>query len=187
MDLSKLQQHLKAAGESLKDFDWRSLKKYTSPKASEDLNSFLEKLPQNAGQTMLIIAGVAWAAAGAIGLYTTVQLQKLTEIRAELQEAEALKPKVPQIKDVAVNPAEVKKFVEQVQQIYGGLKISANGPSISITAQSTNVFGQFREAIGHVQNGGSGWRVSIDKFCVGRECDQYALSASLKINKVSVN
>ena len=180
MDFNKLQK-------AIKDFDWRSLKKYSDPKAADDLNAFLEKLPQNAGQTMLIIAGVAWAAAGAIGLYTTVQLQKLTEIRAELQEANALKPKVPQIKDVAVNAKEVQTFVAKVAETYGGLKISANGPNITITANTTAAFGQFREAIGHVQNGGSGWRVNIEKFCVGRECDRYPLSASLKINKVSVN
>ena len=180
MDFNKLQQQLK-------DFDWRSLKKFANPNAADDLNVFLEKLPQNAGQTMLIIAGIAWGAAGMVGLYTTVQLQKLTEVRAELQEAEALKPKVPQIKDVAVNPDEVKKFVSKMKDTYNGLEISASRSNITITASTTASFGQFREAIGHVQNGGSGWRVNIDKFCVGRECEKYPLSASLKINKVSVN
>ncbi|MEM7650893.1 MAG: hypothetical protein AAF204_02280, partial [Pseudomonadota bacterium] len=135
---------------------------------------------------MLIIAGIAWAAAGGLGLYTTVQVQKLTEFRAELQEAEALRPKVPQIQDVAVNQNEVRSFVDKVQETYGGLKISADGARITITANGTNAFGQFREAIGHVQNGGSGWRVNIDEFCVGRECERYPLYASLKINKVSV-
>lgn len=180
MDFKKLQQRLK-------EFDWRSLQKYTSPKASRDFNSFLEKLPQNAGQTMLIIAGVAWATAGATGLFTTVQIQKLTEVRAELQEANAVQPSVPQIKDVAVSPKEVETFVEKVQNTYRGLKISSNGPRITITATTTAAFGQFREAVGHVQNGGSGWRVNIDKFCVGRECKKYPLFASLRINKVSVN
>ncbi len=187
MDFSKLQQNLKSSGEALKNFDWRSLKKYANPNAADDLNLFLEKLPQNTGQTMLIIAGIAWAAAGGIGLFTTVQLQKLTETRAELQEANALKPKVPQIKDVAVNSKDVEKFVAQMSDIYGGLKVSSSGPTVTLTADSTASFGQFREAIGHVQNGGSGWRVNIDRFCVGRECDKYPLYASLRINKVSVN
>ena len=177
----------KAIQKKLASFDWRSLKKYTRPQAADDLNAFLEKLPQNTGQTMLIIAGIAWGAAGAVGLYTTVQLQKLTEIRAELQEAQALKPTVPKVKDVAVNAKEVEKFVKQMKGTYRGLEISASGPRIVMTATSTAAFGQFREAIGHVQNGGSGWRVNIDKFCVGRECQRYPLSASLRINKVSVN
>src|SRR5688572_10167841 len=129
---------------SLKSFDWRSLKEYASPQVSEELNAFLEKLPQHAGQTLLIIAGVAWAFAGAIGLYTTVQMQKMTEFRAKLQEAEALKPIVPTITDTSVNPKEVTEFVDKIKTIYTGLSIKANGASILITAENTGSFGQFR-------------------------------------------
>lgn len=172
--------------DSLKNFDWRSLKKYTSPQAADDLNAFLEKLPQNAGQTMLIIAGIAWAAAGGIGLYVTVQMQQLTELRAELQEAEALSPNVPEIDRVPVNKKLVADFVDKIKQIYTGLSINASGSSIVITAKSTAQFGQFREAIGHVQNGGNGWFVDVEKLCVGRECDKEQLAAALKINKVDI-
>lgn len=172
---------------SLKSYDWRSLKKYANPQVTEDLNAFLEKMPQHAGNTMLMIAGIAWAAAGAIGLYTTVQMQKITDFRAELQEAEALKPIVPVIKDVPVNPKEVAQFVDKMKAIYTGLSIKVNGASILVTAENTAAFGQFREAIGHIQNGGSGWRVSIDRLCVGRECERVPLAAALKINKVSVD
>lgn len=177
----------KALGRSLKSFDWRSLKKFTSPQAAEDLNAFLEKLPQNAGKQMLIIAGVTWAAGGGLGLYTTVQLQKLTELRAQLADAESLKPIVPVVRDVPVNPEEVSKFVEKTKETYGGVDVKANGSAIVITAKSLGQFGEFREAIGHVQNGGSGWRVNVDRLCVGRECDKDPLAAALKINKVSVD
>ena len=170
----------------LKSFDWRSLKKYTSPQAADDLNAFLEKMPQNVGQTMLIIAGVVWGVAGAMGLYTTVQLQTLTELRAELEEAESLKPVVPVIKDVAVRKEEVTQFVDKIKETYQAISIDANGASILITADTTAKFGIFREAVGHVQNGGSGWRVNIDRLCVGRECERRPLAAALKINKVSV-
>ncbi len=172
---------------SLKSFDWRSLKKYADPKAAEDLNSFLEKMPQNAGQTMLAIAGVVWAAAGAGGLYATVQLQKLTEMRATFHEAQALKPEVPVIRDVPVDAGAVKTFADRINTGYSGLEITASGPAINISGSTTAAFGQFREAIGHIQNGGSGWRVSIDNLCVGRECSRVPLSAVLKINKVSVD
>ena len=172
---------------SLKSFDWRSLKKYADPKVSEDLNAFLEKLPQHAGQSMLVIAGIAWASAGALGLYATIQMQKTTELKAKLAEAEALKPIVPVIKDVAVNPKEVAEFVDKIKTIYTGLSIKENGASILVTAENTAAFGQFREAIGHIQNGGTGWRVSIDRLCVGRECERVPLAAALKINKVSVD
>ena len=172
---------------SVTDFDWRSLKRYFSPHAADDFNSFLEKMPQNAGQTILIIAAAVWGVAGVLGLYTTVQIKSLTEMRAELQEGMATKPSVPTISEVPINANDVSKFVEQISSVYRGLDIKASGSSISITAKETSQFGQFREAIGHVQNGGSGWRVNVDKLCVGRECDRIPLAATLKINKVSVD
>ncbi len=171
---------------ALKSFDWRSLKKFTSAQSAEDLNAFLESLPETVGQTMLIIAGVTWAAAGALGLFTTIQVQKLTELRAEFEEAEALKPLVPSIQDVAVNKNEVAQFVDKMAKVYDGISVKGSGASILISASSTAQFGRFREAVGHVQNGGSGWRVNIDRLCVGRECGKNPLEATLKINKVSV-
>ena len=171
----------------LQSCDWRSLKKYASPQASDDLNKFLEKMPANVGQTMLMIAAVAWSTAGAVGLYATVQIQQLTELRAELEEAEALQPIVPRISDVPIPGNEVTAFVEKIKDIYRGIDIRASGSTVVLTAKSTADFGQWREAVGHVQNGGSGWRVNVDKLCVGRECgNNTPLAAALKINKVSV-
>lgn len=172
--------------DKLKSFDWRSLSRFASPQAAEDLNVFLEKLPQNSGKTMIGIAIVAWCVAGGVGLYTTVQMQKLTELRAQLQSAEAVKPRVPKITDVAVNATEVQTFAESAKEIYQGLSIRSNGASIEVSAKTTAAFGQFREAIGHIQNGGSGWRVNIEKFCVGRECTPEPLYTIVKISKVSV-
>lgn len=167
--------------------DWRALRALANPKAGIDLNTFMEKLPYNAGQTMLIIAAAVWAGAGLTGLYTIIQMKKLTELRATVQEAGALKPAVPVVADVVVPGGEIEKFVENASKIYGGLTIQAGGSSISITAKSTGDFGQFREAVGHVQNGGAGWKVHIESLCVGRECVGAApLAASLSINRVSV-
>ena len=172
---------------SLQSFDLRSLQKYFSPQATSDLNHFLEKLPVNAGQTMLIIAGIIWAVAGTIGLYASVQIQELTKLRAEFQEAHAIQPAVPQIRDVPVDQAGIKEFASKINDVYKGLEIKSSGASISIQGKSTQAFGEFREAIGHIQNGGSGWRVNIDNLCVGRECQGPPLMATLKINKVSVD
>ncbi len=170
-----------------KSIDWRALQRYTSPKAAGDLNDFLEKLPQTAGQTVLIAAGIAWASAAAIGLYTTVQIQSLTELRAELKDVQALRPIVPSVRDIPVGTNEVKNFAATLVETYPGLNIRQQGASIHITSNSTGNFGQFREAIGHVQSGGNGWRVSVDRLCVGRECKQNKLAALLKVNKVSVD
>lgn len=171
----------------LKGFDWRSIQKLMDPKSAGDLNVFLEKLPQNAGQTVLIAAAVAWAMAGALGLYTSIQIRSLTELRGELAKAEALTPIVPKISDVPIDPAAVKTFIDKVSKSYQGLTLKVNGSSIIITSGQTSDFAKFREAIGHMQNGGDGWRVTLDKLCVGRECnDQDKLGVTLKVNKVSV-
>lgn len=170
----------------IKNFDWRSLQKYFSAKSAGDLNIFLEKLPAMVGQTALIAAAIAWTSGAAIGLFATVQAKKLTELRAELKQTESLKPMVPTVRDVPVPQAEIKKFSEALAAAYPDLSIKQQGASITITAPTTASFGEFREAIGHVQNGGTGWRVNLDKLCVGRECDREKLAATLKINKVSV-
>ena len=135
---------------------------------------------------MLIIAGIAWSVAGVLGLYTTVQIQELTEFRAQLQDAEAIRPIVPVIRDVPVSHADVRGFVDRMAKTYPTLDVSGSGAVINIKANSTAQFGKFREAIGHIQNGGTGWRVNIQNLCVGRECQGDGLGASLKINKVSV-
>lgn len=170
----------------IKSFDWRSLQRYFGPQAANDLNDFLEKMPQMAGQTVLVAAGIAWASAGALGLYTTIEMKSMTGLRAELADTKALKPVVPIIKNVPVPPTEIQEFSKDLGQLYPALTIKQQGASILISSNTTANFGQFREAVGHVQNGGSGWRVSMEKFCVGRECAKDKLAALLKINKVSV-
>ena len=171
-----------------KSVNWNAVfKKLTSSQSSKDLNVFLERLPHTAGHTVLIAAGIAWAAAAAIGLFTTVQIQGMTQMRSDLKEAEALRPIVPTIRDVPVNQAEVKLFADELGKIYPDLIIKNSGASIQVSAKTTANFGQFREAVNHVQNGGSGWRVSVDRLCVGRECATDKLAVLLKINKVSVD
>ncbi|MCD8497641.1 MAG: hypothetical protein LRZ85_05880 [Alphaproteobacteria bacterium] len=163
-----------------------AIRKLSNPNAAGDLNKFLEKMPLNVGHTMLIIAGVAWGVAGAAGLFATVQAQKLTELGAKLQEAHALQPIVPQIVDVPIPADQVTAFVESIKDVYQGVKIQPSGSSVSLNSTNTANFGQFREALGHIQNGGSGWRVSVGSLCVGRECQGPPLQASLNINKVDV-
>ena len=169
-----------------KNFDWRSFSKLFSSQAINGMNDFLEKLPQNTSKSLLIIVAVIWGAAATLGLYTTVKIQEFSELFVVRDEAKALLPVVPKIQDKPVASRDVQSFVDELQKIYKGLEIKGNSSNIIIRAKSTALFGQFRESIGHVQNGGLGWRVDVDRLCVGRECKQYPLSASLKINKVSV-
>lgn len=172
---------------NLSSLDWRSFQRFFSAQAADDLNKFLENLPHTAGQAALMAAGIAWMFGAMLGLYATVQVQKLTELRIDLDSASALQPIVPTVRDVSVSSNEIRSFAERMQGVYNGLTIRPQGGSILITSSSTSNFGQFREAIGHVQNGGAGWKVSVERLCVGRECDRDHLAALLKINKVSVD
>ena len=83
--------------------------------------------------------------------------------------------------------AEVKKLGEKMSGIYRGLSIKSRGALLTIDSDVTSNFGQFREAISYAQAMGSDWRVEIENLCVGRECDKKPLSATLKVNRVSVN
>ncbi len=170
----------------LGQFNWGSMKRLASPQASQDLNHFLENLPSHTGNSVLIAAAVIWATAGGLGLYTFVQSRSLAELRAQLIETEAVKPNVPRVTNVAEDSANVEAFVDNAKESYDNLDMKANGSSIVINADDTRFFPQFREAIGHVQNGGRGWRVNIDQMCVGRECSKKPLEIQLKVNRVSI-
>jgi len=170
-----------------KSIDFKKYQKYFGAHSSGDLNRFLEDLPQNAGKTVLIAGAIVWGLAAASGLFATVKAQQLTELRATLKETEALKPSVPTIKNVPIAKASVENFVDQAKKAYRGVNMQAQGSSITITASSTTSFTEFREALGHVQNGGDGWRVALEKLCVGRECGRRdRLVATVKVNKVTV-
>lgn len=172
--------------DNLKNFNWRSLSKLTNPQSLNDMNHFMEGLPNHTSKLLLIIAGVTWAFGALLGLYTTVKMQELADISVQKNEEEATLPTVPKISNTSVKPDDIKKFVDELKKIYKGLEIKGNSSNIILSAKSTSEFGQFREAIGHIQNGGFGWRVNIDKICVGKECQQTPLAATLKINRVSV-
>lgn len=164
----------------------KSLKRAVDPKAANDLNAFLEQLPQHTGKTMLVIVALIWASAATLGLFTAVKMQELSELSNELADAEALLPSVPAVRNKPISSQELSRFVDHLSEIYKGLEIKSVSSNIVIRANSTSYFGQFREAVGHIQNGGLGWRVSVEKMCMGQECKQHPLSATLSINTVSV-
>lgn len=171
---------------NFKNIDFKRIARLLNPRSFNNLDTFLESLPQNTNKTLLIITAVIWVCAGALGLFATVKMQEVSQLSVERREAKVLLPAVPRIQDKPVRAKEVMAFVDELQKTYKGLEIKGSSSNIIVTAKSTAMFGQFREAIGHIQNGGLGWRVNVDKLCVGKECSPNPLAASLKINKVSV-
>ena len=170
-----------------KSFDLKSLQKFANPNAVNDFSKFLDTIPAFAGKGVLIAAGIAWAVSATLGLFTVMQTKELTEMRTALQAEDTLKPIVPVITMTAVPDTEISRIAEEFKKIYPNLTISLNGGIISIKSRQTADFAQFREAVGHIINGGKGWKVSVESFCVGRECKESGLGASLKIQKLNID
>ena len=122
----------------LKSFDIRALKRLTGKKASQDLNVFLEKLPHRTGYVALGAAGVAWAAAVALTLITLMQTQELATVRGKLEEAQSLKPPVPDIKYAPVTTEAVSAFTKVFKDTYKNLDININKNSIKIEVKKTD-------------------------------------------------
>lgn len=172
---------------SSKPFDWKSLQRYLNPEAASDFSRFMDTVPVHAGKGVLIAAGIAWAAVAGIGFFTVLQTKEITELRASLSESEAVKPLVPVLTLEAVSNEELKKIVERFKTVYPTLNTTTNSGTITIQSKQTANFAQFREAIGHLVNGGRGWKLEVNSLCVGRECKDSGLSAVLKVQKLKID
>lgn len=170
-----------------KSFDWKSLQKFLDPEAANDFSRFMDKMPGHAGKGALIAAGIAWATVAAFGLFTVMQAKEITELKASLETTETIKPLVPKITLAPVPAPELTKAATAFKSLYPSLTISANGATLSVKSKQTADFAQFREAIGQVINSGKDWKVTVDTICVGRECKDSGLSASLKIQKLKID
>lgn len=170
-----------------KKVNFAALSQYATPRAMGDLNNFIEKLPENAGKTILVAAGISWLMVAILGLFTTIQAQDLNNLRAQLQDAKALKPIVPTISEVPVPDTSIREYIKKIESVYKPLEVKPEGGGIAITGPQTAMFSIFREAATQIQNGGGGWKVAVTKMCVGRECPQKQLSIVLKINKINID
>ena len=179
---------MKKAGKIGGKFDFKALQKYTNPQAVKDFDAFLDAMPVNVGYNALIAAGIAWVIAGAAVTFTSLEVQKVSELRAELMQIEALTPPIPELKYIPVPKTVLEDLAKKTGQIYSGITILANTDGkVAITAADTDYFPQFMAVINTFQNGGANWKVAIDTFCVGRDCPTQKLSAELKIDTVRVN
>ncbi len=172
---------------SLPKLDLKKLNTLFSTRSLNNLNVFIEKLPQNAGKTILITAAIAWTFTAALGLFTTIKAQDLNNLRAQLQDAKALKPIVPILKEMPVDTKILQDVAKKLSEIYKNLDIQTNGNTLTISAQSTNMFTSFREAITQIGNSETGWKITVQSMCLGRECPQKQLSITLKVDKINID
>jgi len=141
-----------------------------------------------AGNSIIIAGITAWVLAGLSVMYVVMQANHVMALRADILKAEALKPTVPVIASVTVENAELDAFAKTMADLYPQLNFVANGNRIEIRSGKTDMYGAFREAVGHMFNGGQGWRVNVEELCVGRECkNNTALFGNFSINRLRVD
>lgn len=168
------------------NIDWSVLKRATSPQGMKDLNIFLDALPMNVGYNALIAAGIAWVLAGAAVLFTSMQIENVSHLRAELAKVGAMKPPIPLIKYEPVPEASLDALKKKILETYKGINFVGGASGLTLSAADTDYFPQFLAALSTLENGGKNWRVSVDSMCVGSDCPSSKLLAVLKVEVARV-
>lgn len=172
---------------NFKNIDINSFKKYFTAQAVKDFDAFLDALPLNVGYNALAAVGIAWIIAGGAVVFTSMEVEKVSKIRAELMKVEALKPPVPVIEYLPINQGLISDTIKKIIETYKGVNVIAgSGGSVTVSAADTDYFPQFLAAISFLQSGGKNWRVRIDSMCVGKDCPTSKLSATLKVEVAHV-
>lgn len=168
--------------------DWRTLQRYTNAQGVKDFDKFLDALPLNVGYNALIAAGIAWALAGASVLFTSMEVEKVSKLRAEILKVETLQPPIPVLKYTPVPKSNLDKLSKKIEETYKGVSVLVGGDGIvTLSAVDTDFWPQFLAAISTLQNGGKNWKVAMNSMCVGQECTGSKLSAALKVETVRVD
>ncbi len=171
-----------------KKVNWGIVKRLFSSQTFKDFDKFLDALPRRAGLSPIIAAGVMWVAAGVSILFAYTKSMEMSEIQKQFLEAEALTPSVPKIEAIKISDAELEPFVLKLAKVYPNLRINfRRGGKVSVQANSTKLYTQWRAAIDHFSYGRSGWRVAVEEMCVGRECEGMPLFATIRIEQVSIS
>lgn len=170
---------------NLKRINWDGLKRYANPQAVKDLDAFLDTLPANVGVSTMAAAAFAWALAIGAIFFASHQVERASQIRADLMQVEALKPPIPVLKYVPVSQNVLKPLSEKISATYRDIVIAPSGDgAMTLSARDTDFFPQFTAAIGYLQRGGKNWKVKINALCVGQDCKGQKLTASLAVESV---
>jgi len=165
-----------------------TIKRYTSPHAYRNLDAFVEQLPVRASYAAVAAGAASLVLACLAVTYVVIQANTIMTLRADILKAEALKPTVPVINKVAVDNAEVQNFVKKIKDFYPQLNFATSGGRIDVTSPAVDKYGAFREVVGHLFNGGKGWRVAVESMCVGRECkNNMPIQGSFSIHRLRVD
>lgn len=164
------------------------MQKYMNGESVKDLDRFLDNLPMAVGYPALAAAGVAWVLAGMSALFAAGEIEKATQLRAELMKVEALQPPVPRVVYSSVSKTQLEQVLKNVNGLYPGITVTASGEGqVTLSGGQVGYYPQFRAAISHIQSVERNWRVSIQDMCMGRECNGGGLSATLKVDLARID
>ena len=170
-----------------KKINLSTLKKYTSPQAIKEFDIFLDSLPANVGQNLLIMVGIVWIVALGAVFFTLEQTDNVNKMHTELMQVEALQPPIPVLKYIPVNQDRLRILGDKLTASYKGINILAGtGGEITVSSQDTDYFPQFISTIGYIQRGSKNWKVNVISLCVGRDCKSAKLMAKLKVETVRI-
>lgn len=169
-------------------FDSAALKRLMSPHAYKNLDAFVEQIPLRAGYAA-VAAGAASLVLACLSItYVVIQANNIMSLRADILKAEALKPTVPVITKVPVADTEIQAFSKRIKEFYTQLDVVSSGSRVELRSSQVDRYGAFREAVGHLFNGGKGWRIGIESLCVGRECkNKIPLQGAFSVHTLRVD
>ncbi len=167
-----------------KQFNMATIQKYTSPQAIKDFDRFLDNLPVSVGYNALIAAGIICLMGAVSVWFSSVELGKVSKLRADLTNVQALKPPVPVLKYLPVSQSLLTPLTKKIAATFQGVTLIPGNGEVKITAQDTDYFPQFLAAISYLEHGGRNWKVSTSHLCVGTDCKTAKLYVDLKVNVV---
>ncbi|MBU6474711.1 MAG: hypothetical protein KGL10_02820 [Alphaproteobacteria bacterium] len=167
-----------------KQFNMAAIQKYTSPQAIKDFDRFLDNLPVSVGYNALIAAGLVCLMGATSVWFSSVELDKVSKLHADLTNVQALKPPVPVLKYLPVSETVLKPLSKKISDTFKGVSLVPGSGEVKVSAQDTDYFPQFLAAISYLEHGGRNWKVSTSSLCVGTDCKGAKLYADLKVNIV---
>src|SRR3954468_23907250 len=118
----------------LKKFNLATIQKYTSPQAIKDFDTFLDTLPTNVGYNALIAACAVCVMAAASVWFSSVELEKVSKLHADLTNVQALQPPVPVLKYAPVGDKALKPLAEKIAADFKGVLLTTGEGSVKMSA-----------------------------------------------------
>lgn len=171
-------------------FDLDRLKRLTSAEGMKGFDEFVDAMPQRLSQSLLIIAGVVWALVGVAIVFANIKTEDIANLRSEVLKTEAVRPNVPNISETPVSTAEIRTKIATTQDVYENINFTISDGRIEISTNDNKQYGPFIQTIYSIMSLGSGYKITLNSYCEGANCQESGnrafLSATFNVNKLEV-